>query len=584
MISKKLSTALGVTIILITIAFLLSSDSEVANAAYTPALIPSATFPADAGSLGAIPDHVAGCDATGGAPRNVTFTVSGLTGPVSSVDVTNLTFGSPAHTWVGDIEAVLIAPNGASHTIFGRTLATTATSCGDSTDATGPYTFSDAAAAPPNGGWWQTANILGAAVAMTPGSYRSTNIGGAGATIPMPPTSINPSFTGVANPNGTWTLRVTDHGGGDTGAVSAATLSITGALVPGDTNVDFNGDGKTDYVVARGTTTPLAENFAGMRPGRNNYSSLDERPLRSTKTETASIVPDAPPIYWYTLFNTSGTTLVQQFGDAATDFVLAEDWDADNKDDLTIWRPVTGGGQFWTYRSATNTVVTEAFGQDGDDPAVIGDYDGDNKADAAVYRCPDIASPDGQCYFFYRGSLNNPSGNITYVPWGFGVDGDFFPYVGDFDGDGKNDFCIQRANPSAPANGQFVLLKSQGLGTEFINWGFSSDFLIPGDYDGDGKTDLCVRRTVSGVRNYYVLTRTGATSQVQWGVTGDSSTPGDYDADGKTDFAIWRGSSTPGASGFWVLNSGSGSASFTGWGQCATPSTCDFAVAGWAVH
>ena len=90
---------------------------------------PAATFAADAASLGAIPDHAAGCDATGAAPRNVTFTVSGLSGNVSSVEVTNLTFGGPIHSWVGDIEAVLIAPNGASHTLFGRTGETTAAGC-----------------------------------------------------------------------------------------------------------------------------------------------------------------------------------------------------------------------------------------------------------------------------------------------------------------------------------------------------------------------------------------------------------------------------------------------------------------------
>src|SRR5215203_3540746 len=134
----------------------LSDTVANANSFEAPALFaaPAATFAADAASLGAIPDHVTGCDATGAAPRNVTFTVSGLSGAVSTVELTNLTFGAPAHSWVGDIEAVLIAPTGASHTVFGRTLATTATSCGDSTDLTGPYTFADSAAAPPNGGWW----------------------------------------------------------------------------------------------------------------------------------------------------------------------------------------------------------------------------------------------------------------------------------------------------------------------------------------------------------------------------------------------------------------------------------------------
>jgi hypothetical protein len=163
------------------------------------------------------------------------------------------------------------------------------------------------------------------------------------------------------------------------------------------------------------------------------------------------------------------------------------------------------------------------------------------------------------------------------------VDGDFFPYVGDFDGDGKNDFCIQGANPSSPTNGLFQMLKSGG-GTEGFIWGLSSDFLIPGDYDGDGKTDICVRRTVGGLRNHYVLTRTGAVIQQQWGVTGDSSVPGDYDGDGKTDFAIWRGNVDPTQNYFWVLNSGTGSTSVLEWGQCTTVATCDFAVAGWAVH
>jgi len=548
-------------------------------------IAPAATFTGT--GTGNIPDLPSGttCQTAQGTPLNVTFNVTGISGNVSNVALSATGF----HSWVGDITATLIAPNGASHSVFGRTLATTAGSSGDSSDFNGTYVFTDAAAAPPSGGWWQEANIQGAAAAMTPGSYRTTNPGGAGATIPMPATSMNPSFTGVANANGTWTLRLTDGCALDTGNISAAVLTVDGITAPADTNTDFNGDGKTDFVVARGTSTPLTEatapSLAGVR--RNVDSSLDTKSrTRSDKTEggkTDGLL--APPIYWYTSFNGSGTTGVGQLGDAATDFIITEDFDGDLKDDLAVWTeaPATQAN-FKILQSSTNTVRVEFFGQTGDDPAVVGDYDGDNKADPAVYRCPGIADPAGQCYFFYRGSNANPSGTVTYVPWGSGNDGDFFPYVGDFDGDGKNDFCIQRANPASPTNGQFVLLKSNGLGIEYINWGLSSDFLIPGDYDGDGKTDLCVRRTVSGARQHYILTRTGATSQVQWGVTGDSSVPGDYDGDHKTDLAIWRGSSTPGDSRFWVLNSSNGSVTQFIWGQCPTVSTCDFAVAGWAVH
>ncbi len=590
--SFRRGLALPGAVVLATVAFLFyaatfSETVPVAESAPGLGLFsaPAATFAANPVTLGAIPDNLAGCDATGGTPRNVTFNVSGLTGSVTSVELTNLTFGSPVHTWGGDIQAVLIAPNGASHMVFGRTGATTATSCGDSSDLAGPYTFADTAAAPPSGGWWQAATAAGAAIPIATGTYRTTNIGGAGATNPMPPTSMNPSFTGVTNANGTWTLRLSDHGAGDTGAVSAATLSVVaGPGVPLDANVDMNGDGRTDYVVARGTLTPLAESDPnGLAPGRGRYSSLEERPAKTERSPDAA-VPTAPPIYWYTSLNPSGATSVVQLGDAATDFITPEDFDGDLKDDYAVWtEAASGSANFKILRSTTNTVQVQIFGQTGDDPAVVGDYDGDNKADVAVYRCPAVGAGDAQCFFFYRGSNANPAGNITYVPWGFGEDGDFFPYVGDFDGDSKNDFCIQRANPASPTNGQFVLRRTSDGGIEYINWGLSSDFLIPGDYDGDGKTDLCVRRTQSGARHHYILTRTGATSQTVWGITGDSSAPGDYDGDGKTDLAIWRGNPDPSQNFFWVLNSSNGSVTQFEWGQCPV-GNCDFAVAGWAVH
>jgi hypothetical protein len=164
---------------------------------------------------------------------------------------------------------------------------------------------------------------------MTSGAYRTTAIGG-GATNPQPPTSINPSFAGVTNANGTWTLRLSDHGGGDTGAVSAATLSVTGNVVPLDANVDFNGDGKTDFVVARATTTPFSEasQSTPYAVGRRNYSSLEKRPAKGTRAPS-SAVPQAPPIFWYTALNGSGATSVIGHGDAATDFVLSEDFDGD---------------------------------------------------------------------------------------------------------------------------------------------------------------------------------------------------------------------------------------------------------------
>ncbi len=348
-------------------------------------------------------------------------------------------------------------------------------------------------------------------------------------------------------------------------------------VAPSTANADYNGDGKTDWVVARATNTPLSEGEGVSESTIGGFDAAATEIKGYRRPAVDSDSPQAPGIAWYVKTNGANATFGAQWGDAATDFVIAEDFDGDSKSDFTVWR--TGApnvAAFYILQSQTNTVKTSLFGQNGDDPAVVGDYDGDNKADVATYRCPALNAGDGQCFFYYRGSLNNPGNNITFVPWGFGENGDFFPNVGDFDGDGKNDFCIQRTNPAQAGQAQFVLKRSSDGGTEFINWGGSTDFIIPGDYDGDGKSDFCVRRTVAGARQHWILTRTGNQSLVTFGITGDTSVPGDYDGDGKTDIGVWRG----GATGqFYVLQSTNGASVNSPWGT-----TNDFAVAGWAVH
>ena len=78
---------------------------------------PAATFPANAGTLGAVPDGP-GAAGTCGADKNITFTVAGVGAPLTNVEISF----TMTHSWVGDMEGALLSPSGtATHLLFART-------------------------------------------------------------------------------------------------------------------------------------------------------------------------------------------------------------------------------------------------------------------------------------------------------------------------------------------------------------------------------------------------------------------------------------------------------------------------------
>ena len=126
--SRSLAAVAAVGVFGATAFYLGSLDTEVeaSNTVEVAASAPSATFPANAGTLGAIPDGGPGCGVPAGSNRDVTFTVSGLSGAPTNVEV-SMTFGGPVHTWGGDVTATLIAPNGTQFAVYGRRGSTTPT-------------------------------------------------------------------------------------------------------------------------------------------------------------------------------------------------------------------------------------------------------------------------------------------------------------------------------------------------------------------------------------------------------------------------------------------------------------------------
>ncbi len=292
------------------------------------------------------------------------------------------------------------------------------------------------------------------------------------------------------------------------------------------TVLDFDGDSKTDYTIAR-----------------NNVG--------------------ANQIEWWTANSTGGMSAFA-FGVSAefsTVRIVAGDFDGDGRDDTTIWRtgaaPAAG---FLILQSSDSTVRFEQFGITGDDPRVVYDYDGDGRCDLAVFRNSDDT-------WYFLASSNNAARNITFVRWG-----PSFANPGDYDGDGRGDFMNQ-------IGGQWWILRSSDLSFQIVTVGTGGSFGVPGDYDGDGKTDVAVTATEgtpSTTAWYYVSTLNPTqnlylTRQV-WGTTARTRAQGDYDGDGRSDYAIWQ---TGAPQGFWVLPSNGSPHSFFHWGQSG-----DFAVAG----
>ncbi len=145
------------------------------------------------------------------------------------------------------------------------------------------------------------------------------------------------------------------------------------------------------------------------------------------------------------------------------------------------------------------------------------DFDGDGKSDISVFR------PETGTWY-----LNQSTAGFSAVQFGISTD-KLVP--ADYDGDGKTDVAVFR-------DGSWYLLRSQS-GFTAVSFGQTGDIPQPADYDGDGKAELAVFRPADGT--WFTLNLVNNQfNAVQFGASTDKPVIGDYDGDGKADYAVYR--------------------------------------------
>lgn len=385
-----------------------------------------------------------------------------------------------SHTFIGDLNFRLTAPNGFSSALFmERRGGTRENICSTLIDDDGNFPA--------------LSTITNQSGQFISGSY-SPEINGQLSRL-----------DGIS-PQGTWVLNVSDNQSMDLGSLRRFGLEIT--TYPQKAPFDYDGNGRTDLSIYRpspGEWWYLKSSNGGNAAFQFGTSSDRIVPGDYTGDGITDVAFWRPSTgEWFILRSEDFSFYALPFGTSG-DTPVPADYDGDTFTDVAVFRPSTNTW-FISKSSGGNNIIS--FGSAGDKP-IPADYDGDGKADIAIYR-PN--GPNGSAQFW---GVQSKFGNNFVFNFGAPTDK---AVPGDYTGDGKADIAVWR-----PSTGFWFILRSGNFSFYSFPFGANGDIPSPGDYDGDGKIDAAVFRPSN--TNWFIQGSNSGVQILQFGLTGDFPTP-----------------------------------------------------------
>ncbi len=274
-----------------------------------------------------------------------------------------------------------------------------------------------------------------------------------------------------------------------------------GAVPSGDARADFDGDGKTDISVFRGSEGNwyLNRSTAGFQVLNWGISTDALAPADydgDGKTDTAvfrgTATEGATDFY---ILNSNGFTFSGYAWGTVGDQPVVADYDGDGKADVGIYRPSDGTWYIILSSNGANVIVNNP----GTTP-VPADYDGDGKADGVIYTNGNWVG-------------TSSTGNPINIPWGQAGD---IATPGDFDGDNIVDQAVFR-----PSTGVWYIRQSSNGQPSIVPFGTNGDLPVVGDYDGDGKDDIAIYRN----GQWWINNSGGGVTIANFGIATDKPAP-----------------------------------------------------------